>query len=264
MGEPLKRAILLAGGLGRRLGGEVGALPKCLLRFGGETLLERHLKALVAHDVECVDLVLGYRHRDIEAELCRLSPPLSVHPILNPCFELGSALSVLAARASLQASGELLLMDADVLYPPELLGPLFRSSGSGLLMDRSCELGDAEAVKVCSHGGRIVEFGKQVDPGLEFDELAESVGFFRLSEGNARRLFRELIRLSNRGAVNAPYETALRAVLLSGEDPFEGHEISGLPWIEIDFPEDLERARTEIWPRIESRSPPTHWAVPCT
>ena len=32
---------------------------------------------------------------------------------------------------------------------------------------------------------------------------------------------------------------------------FAVEDVTGLPWVEIDFPEDLEKARSEILPRLE-------------
>ena len=67
------RAIILAAGLGLRLQqADKRQLPKCLLQFGGMTLLERHLRLLKSVGVEQIVLALGYRHEQVEAELDRL------------------------------------------------------------------------------------------------------------------------------------------------------------------------------------------------
>lgn len=67
------RAIILAAGRGSRLQQSADRqLPKCLLTFGGRSLLERHLRLLEATGVEEIVLVLGFRHELIEAELTRL------------------------------------------------------------------------------------------------------------------------------------------------------------------------------------------------
>jgi len=67
------RAIILAAGRGVRLQlPEDSQLPKCLLRFGGMTLLERHLRMLKSAGVEDVVLAVGFRHELVAAELTRL------------------------------------------------------------------------------------------------------------------------------------------------------------------------------------------------
>ena len=48
-------------------------------------------------------------------------------------------------------------------------------------------------------------------------------------------------------------EDALRAVLRTAAPPFGFEDVTGLPWIEIDFPEDVKRAETEVLPRLLAR-----------
>lgn len=53
------------------------------------------------------------------------------------------------------------------------------------------------------------------------------------------------------GHDDAHFEEALRAVLLaSPPDRFGVEDVTGLPWIEIDFPADVERAEREILPAL--------------
>jgi choline kinase len=67
------RAIILAAGRGQRLQQpEDQQLPKCLLRFGGKSLLERHLLALRECGVSEVVLALGFKRELIEAEIERM------------------------------------------------------------------------------------------------------------------------------------------------------------------------------------------------
>ena len=54
-----------------------------------------------------------------------------------------------------------------------------------------------------------------------------------------------------RGEIDGTYEEAFREVLLaSPEGSFAAEDVSGIPWIEIDFPEDLRKAREQVFPRI--------------
>jgi choline kinase len=60
---------------------------------------------------------------------------------------------------------------------------------------------------------------------------------------------------AGRGA--EPYEPAIREVVLNGPPGrFGWEDVTGEPWIEIDFPEDLERARAVVLPRIEAKRGP--------
>ena len=53
---------------------------------------------------------------------------------------------------------------------------------------------------------------------------------------------------------DAPYEEAIRDLLLRDPDKFGFEDISGIPWIEIDFPEDIEHAIKKILPKLSKIS----------
>ena len=162
------RAIILAAGRGMRLQQpEEEQLPKCLLRFDGRTLLERHLVLLKKAGVEDVVLALGFRHDLVEAELDRLRWMPRPEIVLNEGFELGSVLTVHTVAQAMTRGGDVLLMDADVLYHEGIMTALVAGQKpvSRILIDRDFEQGD-EPVKVCVRDGVPVELRKQVAAGL--------------------------------------------------------------------------------------------------
>jgi choline kinase len=113
----LMRAIILAAGRGMRLQqAEDQHTPKCLLSFEGTSLLERHLRILRNAGVEEVVLALGFRHDLVAAELDRLEWLPRPEIVLNPGYEQGSVLTVHTVAEALTRGGDVLLMDADVLY----------------------------------------------------------------------------------------------------------------------------------------------------
>ena len=249
-------AIILAAGRGSRLAEHNDeGLPKCLIEFGGRSLLARHLDLLYRFGVRAVDLVVGYEARHIIDHVATLDSRPDVAWHFNPRYELGSVLSLLAARETLESGGDVLLMDADVLYHPSILQRLIESPVENcFLLDRDFEHGD-EPVKIALHDGRMVDFRKRLPDGLEHDGVGESVGFFRFGARASACIAEECARFEAEGLGDAPHEEALRNVLLSCPLAFGFEDVSGLPWVEIDFPEDVERAQGEILPMIRSEFP---------
>jgi len=248
------QAVILAAGRGTRLAQDAqsGAVPKCLLRFGGQSLLERHLRLLRECGVADVWVAVGYAADQVRAELARLPEALAADTVFNPDYQLGSIVTVWHARAPLLTGRDTLLMDADLLYDERMLRALVDSRQPDcLLLDRDFEPGD-EPVKVCVRDGRIVEFRKRVAPDLAFDVCGESVGFFRLSGQTCRALVARASVYLEAGRGQEPHEEALRDMMLeAGPRRFGVEDVTGLPWIEIDFPGDVERARLEILPRLQ-------------
>lgn len=252
------KALILAAGIGRRLTTASGPHePKALLEFAGKSLLQRHLEILSACGVEDVTLVLGYRAEVIGEELHRIGRADRVKCVHNPRFSEGSLVSLWAGRGVLTGGGPVLLMDADVLYDERLMRRLVETRLSDcFLLDRAIEPGD-EPVKLCIRDGRIVDFHKR--PRIAHDWHGESVGFFRFSRRAAAELARRVSRYVAAGRGELEYEEAIRDMVVeSPAERFGFEEVSDLPWTEIDFAEDVRRARAEILPLLVDQGP---WEV---
>jgi choline kinase len=250
------RALILAAGRGLRMQlPEDQQIPKCLLQFAGKTLLERHLLLLRHVGVSEIVLGLGFRHDLVEAELDRLGWRPRPSIVFNDRFELGSISTVHTLAEPMTRGGSVLLMDADVLYDDRIASALVAGDESvnRLLIDREFEAGD-EPVKVCVRDGRVVEFRKTVAPDLSYDTIGESIGFFRYSAPGARSLATRVAQHVQSGRVNLPHEEAIRDQLLEHSQPFEVTDVTGAPWIEIDFAEDVARATREVLPQLHDVS----------
>ncbi|MHA1165872.1 MAG: phosphocholine cytidylyltransferase family protein, partial [Alphaproteobacteria bacterium] len=191
----------------------------------------------------------GYHHQDIEREINALGAQDFVRTVFNKDYQEGNIVTLWALRDELRCRGPVFLMDADVLYCEELVEHLVNSRHQNcLLIDRDFDPGD-EPVKVCVRNGKIIEFRKWLS--AEYDFCGESVGFFKLSAGVARKIIIQTELYLSQGRRQEPYEETIRDVLLtSPRGTFAFEDITGIPWIEIDFAADIERANAEILPRI--------------
>ncbi len=239
------RALILAAGVGRRLGAAHGSgqhPPKALLRFDGHSLIARHLDILHRCGVQDVTLVLGYGEAEMRAELASLPGPVPA-VVVNPDFRQGSVVSLRAGGEVLRSGAPVILMNADVLYDARLMARLVDSRHADcLLLDREIEPGD-EPVKLCIAGGHIVDFHKR--PRVAHDWHGESVGFFRFSPDTAAELAGRAESYVQSGRDGMEYEEPIRDMILESKpDRFGFEDITGLPWTEIDFLEDVEKAHS--------------------
>src|SRR5688572_2121825 len=100
------KAIILAAGVGRRLGDSVAEHPKCLLELRGRTLLDRMLDALSEAGVGDVTVVVGHLGEQIQTAVAGRR---GVRTVFNPEFRKGAILSLWTAREELDAA--VLIMD---------------------------------------------------------------------------------------------------------------------------------------------------------
>ena len=246
------RACILAAGVGNRLGAVDDKPPKALLEFGGKSLLARHIANLARVGVSSIVIGTGYRADDLKAEAAAADFPGEIEFVHNPDFEEGSVITMaVLGEAMIGAGGPVILMDADVLYDPKILARLANSAHANcLLVDRDFEEGD-EPVKICVRGeANLVDFRKIVE--TPFDWCGESVGFFKWSPAMADNLTRRAEGYISRGDRGAPYEEVIRDAILDVPSDFGLEDITGTPWVEIDFPQDVVKAEAEILPLIDT------------
>jgi Predicted sugar nucleotidyltransferases len=199
--------------------------------------------------IDTIVVVTGYKAEAIGAELASMAAAGTCRALVNPDFREGSVVSLWCARGELRQGDGVLVMDADVLYDQRLMDRLLRSAHVNcFLLDRDFEPGE-EPVKVCVKDGRPVDFHKRIDAA--FDYCGESVGFFRFSAPIARQLAEVSERYVTASRRAEWYEAAIRDLLVANPPGTFGFEdVTGLPWIEIDFREDVERAQSQILPRL--------------
>ncbi len=239
------RAIILVAGVGWRLKPHTEATPKCLLEIGGKTLLRRYLEALHSLRIRDVVLVVGHLKERIMAEVAEPPEGLTVRVVENPHFTRGNILSLWYARQ--EFDDDILIMDGDVLFPQELLARLLASPEANAIAVDERFQDSGEEQKVLCEDGWVVEVTKRVaaDPRIR----GEEVGFLRLSAEAAEVLRGILEEFIDTGKDTLEYEETFRE--LTVEVPITVVEVGDLPWVEIDFEDDLARARQTILPQVE-------------
>ncbi|MEP7151520.1 MAG: phosphocholine cytidylyltransferase family protein [Nitrospira sp.] len=238
------RAVILAAGVGKRLWPVTQHKPKCLIEIGGQTLLSRYLEVLASLQIRDVTIVVGYKQEMIRAAVGTQHRGVSISYLVNEEFHRGSISSLWIARSAL--SDDVVIMDADVLFHREILRCLVASPFTNcLLMDDTVKQTGEECMVVVA-GGRVIALSKKLPE--RYDVAGEGVGFLKVRRADTAHVIGSLKGYIDQGRWEMEYEDGL---LQYFQDVKVGHEkIGGLPWTEIDFPEDITRAEREILPRL--------------
>ena len=238
------RGIILAAGGGKRLNGIAGDLPKCLVELGGVSLIERQIRVLREAGIDDIAVIVG-----CEADRVRRVCGHDVTYIENVRYAQTNSLYSLWMARPLLSEG-FVVLNCDVLFHPALLSDLLSSRHEDALLLGYREAsqppyGDEEMkVRVC--GGRVTDMSKTMDPA-EAD--GENLGIVKFGSRGAAVLIRIMDELIGRGRLRDWAPSAFAA--FAQHRPLHAIGTRGLPWIEIDFPEDYERAAAEILPAIE-------------
>jgi choline kinase len=235
----MDKAIILSAGQGSRLGHLVDDRPKCLIEFGGRTLLDRQLDTLAANGVGEAVVVTGFHDDMVNASVARRSGGPKVRTIYNPFYKVADNLgSLFMAREEL--TGDCLVWNGDTLVSDALMAKVVGNDRVGICVTIDRKDGyDEDDMKVVVDGdGRLRAIGKRISKGVN----GESIGLLAFRSGGAER-FREAIERD----IRAPEGTTiwyLRVIHhLAETSEVWTFDINGEEWGEVDFPEDVERAR---------------------
>jgi choline kinase len=240
------RALVLAAGAATRLRPLTARTPKCLLDIGGKSILARLLDTLAGQGISEAYLVTGYCAGKIRAFAAGLDgqSPLRVTVVENPRYrETNNITSVWVARPVLTGSA-FLICYADILFHPAILQGCLEAPGE-ICLAVSREI-HPESKKVATRGSHVLAVGKGI-PAAEV--TGTFLGIARFSPDGGRLLFAEVEVLLHEGATGEYYTAAVARVIAKGVT-VHCAVASGLPWIDIDGPEELARARETILPQI--------------
>jgi choline kinase len=235
----IAKAIILAAGVGSRLRPLTDDRPKCLLEVGQRTILDHQVGTLHRYGIDDLIVVVGYCGDQIRRHLGD-----SVRYVDNERFgSTNSLYSLWLAREEL-ASGALIL-NSDVLALPQLFERLLHSPAPDALLVERGDRFEAEDMKVTLSGRQVVDFGKRLPRQRAH---AHNVGVAKFGREGGARLTDCLDRLVATGHENDWVPVAFRE--FASHWPLIAVTTDGLPWIEIDYVEDLTRARLEVEPAM--------------
>jgi choline kinase len=239
------KAIVLVAGVGRRLAPLTDRTHKALLAVGGRPILERMLAALAGVGTREAVLVVGHCADQVRRLAGERFGRMAIHYVDNPDYAKGSVISLYAARAHL--SEPALVMDADVVFPREFLRRLLAAPApSALLLDRDSR-DTGEEQKAYTRGDRVIALSKKIVPE-SWDVAGEGIGFLKCGAEAGPEFVRLMKTVIDEGDGLNEYEDALHRLVASHHVGWV--DVTGLPWTEIDFTEDLRRAEQDVLPHV--------------
>lgn len=232
-------AILLAAGLGSRLGALTRDLPKALIPVGGKPLLAHALAFAARLRPSRIVVVGGFCFPLVEQALAALRGDLPVALVENAQFRDGNLVSLLTAK-SLVGEG-FLVMNVDHIYRPtiaDVVAPEVERVTAFVDTDR--RLGDDDMKVERGTDGRVVAIAKTL---TKYD--CGYVGMTRVPEAMLGRYFDEADRaLAQEG--RAIHVERLLARLAKTPDAPACRDISGHGWLEVDTPDERDVAETAL------------------
>jgi len=238
------QAVILAAGVAFRLRPLTNNTPKCLLKLAGKTILERTISNLLYNGINDFVIVTGYLQEQIKYFISIQFPSLNVKYIFNDKYEVTNNIYSLWLTKSEVGGKSFILLDSDIIFDKAIVPLITESNYQNVLALRSDNYLSDEEIKISLNGdGSIKEIGKEVN--LE-DAIGESIGIEKFDEMFSKKLFQLLDKMIlQENQTNIFYEAAFQRLIDSSEKIFT-KDVGKLKCIELDTPEDLQKAEREI------------------
>lgn len=237
--------VILAAGMAKRLRPLTDTMPKCLLKVGKRTLLERTVDAMRQTGISEFVVVTGYRSGMIREFLDDYAGKTQSRFTFlhNADYEHNNNIYSLWMAGEVVRGKEFLLMDSDILCDPAAVVRIAKEPSAALAVNRH-ELGEEEMKVVVDAENRITEISKTCRPE---DAMGESVGIEKITAAYSEALYRELDQMIlQEQLIDIFYERAFERLIPQGQT-FRVVDTTNYFSYELDTPEDFKRAQ-ELMP----------------
>ncbi|MEA1910277.1 MAG: phosphocholine cytidylyltransferase family protein [Spirochaetota bacterium] len=239
----IRTAVILAAGLGSRLGERTSSAPKAFLDFQGESLIIRSIRRMEKAGINKVFIGVGYL-ADFFKDLENTFPDISFIFFENEQYSsTGSMYTFYCGRHVIDK--DFLLFESDLLYEPYALSSLMEDSRTDIVLASGFTSSRDEVWIEKDSKDFLIEMSKKKEDLSVVN--GELVGITKLSIDAARTLFK-LVEPLFENSPKMDYEAAL--VLLGKTRDVYVKVVEDLAWCEIDNEEHLKRAEKIVFPKI--------------
>lgn len=225
------KAVILAAGLGTRLGG----MPKPLMRVGGVEIILRTMKLLSPYVSEFV--IVASRYADIIDGFLK-DKGFNYRIVRHDHPERGNGYSLLTARNHVE--GRFILVMGDHVYGEDFVREALKGDKNGVIADRSPRFIDvSEATKIKVEEGRVRDIGKHL---TEFDCI--DTGFFILDENIFIAADKIAVDGDGDRGKDKEKEITLSELVRAARLPVS--YVDGKLWMDVDTKDDIRRANRAI------------------
>ena len=240
------QALMLAAGMGKRLGAYTDNQTKCMVKVGGRTLLEHAADALREAGIRRLVLVVGYEGEKLMAFAREKLPDFDLDFVVNADYATTNNIySLYLARDKLTAD-DTVLLESDLIYEPRLIRELVEADAPNMVAVAKYEQWMDGTMTIVGEDGLIREFVEKKDFTFESaDRYYKTVNVYKFSRAFSTDQYEPFLSAYIRAyGENQYYEMVLKAL---AHLPFAGlraFDVGRMKWYEIDDVQDLDIANT--------------------
>ena len=240
------QAIILAAGMGKRLGELTKGNTKCMIEVGGETLISRLLHQLDQLHLQRIILVVGYKAKELREYLLNIHIQTAIEYVENTIYNKTNNIYSLYLAKDYLTKDDTLLFESDIIMEDSLIQKLIENPYPDLaLVDKYESWMDGTVVTI-DEENRILRF---IPNSLfKYDEIPDyykTVNVYKFSKHFSSTMYVPFLEAYCKAlGRNEYYEQVLRVITMLDNSGIRALPLNGEQWYEIDDIQDLDIAES--------------------
>ncbi|MBO4721825.1 MAG: aminotransferase class I/II-fold pyridoxal phosphate-dependent enzyme [Muribaculaceae bacterium] len=238
------QALILAAGMGRRLGEKTSNNTKCMVEVNGVKLIDRLLGQLKSQNIDRVVIVAGYCRESLMAHVGDSYEGLPIHWVINPIYDKTNNIYSLALAKDELVKDDTLLIESDLIFEDELFGMILADPYPNLALVAKYETWmDGTMVRIDGDNNIVNFVPKKAFNYDEVDTYYKTVNIYKFSREFSEQVYVPFLDAYCRVMGNNEYyEQVLRVITLLDGANLKALPIGNKRWYEIDDVQDLDIA----------------------
>lgn len=250
------QAIILAAGMGKRLGNLTQGNTKCMVKVNGVSLIDRMLTQLSGLDLSRVVLVIGYKGEKLRDYVGDEYKGLKIEYIENPIYDRTNNIYSLSLAEKELQEDDTLLVESDLIFDDTLFPMIVNNPYPNLALVAKYETWMDGTMVRLDEDNNIVNFvPKKAFRYEDVGSYYKTVNIYKFSKEFLRTQYVPFLNAYTKALGNNEYyEQVLRVITLLDRCELKALPLTGQKWYEIDDVQDLDIAETIFAPE-EDRLP---------
>ena len=240
------QVVILAAGMGKRLGKFTRNNTKCMIQVNGTTLIERALTQFSALDLKKVIMVVGYKGDELRNFIGDSYNGLSIEYITNPIYDITNNIySLFLAKDHLQQD-DTLLIESDLIFEDQVLEKILSDPYPNIALVAKYESWMDGTVVTLDNDNNILNFVTKKAFNFDHkDSYYKTVNIYKFSKDFSITHYVPFLNAYiNSLGKNEYYEQVLRVIALLDKPDLKALPLSTEKWYEIDDIQDLNNAES--------------------
>lgn len=240
------QAIILAAGMGRRLGEFTADNTKCMLKVNGERLIDRMLGQLCKFDLSRIVVVVGYEGAKLKEYITRRYPSRHIEFVENSVYDKTNNIYSLWLAKEYMEADDTLLLESDLIFEDAVLDAAIQSEQSNVALVSKYETWmDGTMVRIDDDNNIVNFIPKKAFKYSDTDFYYKTVNIYKFTREFITDHYLPFLEAYIKVlGENEYYEQVLRVITLIDKCDIKALPITGLHWYEIDDVQDLRIAET--------------------